>query len=207
MKPFAGAVLFCTAAAVLVLSISSRAAAEDRIYKWTDKSGQENYSNDIDNVPEPWRSQYKKEEAKSGGRSGKKDRKSGENEQKEAEKPPDYTAPAGAAPMQRAVQSTNRMTRKKGEGAQPGAPGDADDQERARRLEQKAECRKKLDKLNAELKQKNEEYELAAKWEMMVHTPKYTQDKLRLLGEMEEIKKQIGELEKAIDELDRPMRE
>jgi hypothetical protein len=42
---------------------------------------------------------------------------------------------------------------------------------------------------------------------MMVHTPKYTQDKLRLLGEMEEIKKQIGELEKAIDELDRPMRE
>jgi len=154
--------------------------AQDRIYKWTDKSGQENFTDDIDVVPEPWKSKFQKEDAKKGIKKKK-------TQNQEVSTP---AAKAGTRPDDddEQVKPEKRITI-------------VDDELEARKAKQKvmSGIQGQINDLKVILQKKTEEMQNAAKWEMILQTPKYKQEKLKLLDDIDKINKNIKDYEKKLD--------
>jgi len=174
-----------TAIAVLLVQFHSISYlnAQDRIYKWTDKSGQDNFTDDIDAVPEPWKSKFQKEDAKKGIKKKKPQSQS-----------PD-TSPA-----------SKTVNRSDDDDDDDQARPDkritiVDDELEARKAKGKitSEITSQINTLKALLQKKTEEMQNAAKWEMMLQTPKYKQEKLKLMDEIDQINKNLKDYEKKLD--------
>jgi len=225
--------------AAAALAAAAGASAEDqpeRVYRWTDASGGENFTNNIQKVPEPFRSRYLAEEnaekekakAKASREKSREDVKRAIDTLKTKQAGPqgeDAPPTGGALTIRPSASQDAELKRddakKTKEGAPKGKPGpmdfeppsrtpfqdyhpqDTSQEDAAARTKEEAARKAKegLEKLQALLKKKIEEMNLAAGWEMILHTPKYTQDKLRLMDEIERIKQQIKDNEKKIEEI------
>jgi hypothetical protein len=224
--------------AAAALAAAAGASAEDqpeRVYRWTDASGEENFTNNILKVPEPYRSRYLAEE--NAEKEKAKAKASREKAREDVKRAVDALKTQQAGPQDGGAQTEGAITirpsasqdaalkrgaaKKTKEGAPKGKPGPMDFEPAARtpfqdyqpqdtrnedtaaeaNREEQKKAKGDLERLQALLKKKIEEMNLAAGWEMILHTPKYTQDKLRLMDEIETIKKQVKDNEKKLEDI------
>jgi len=176
------AALWAAVIAAGLCAFAGEDEAKDRVYRWTDASGEEHFTNDVLKAPEPLRSKYLEQEAAEKAKRPKpKDRKGGYVE-------------------------TNTVTRRPFKDYKP-ADTRAEEEAAEAREEALKQAREKLKSLQETIKKKTDEMNLAAGWETILQIPKYKQEKLRLLGEIEKLKAQVKEQEKQLEELDKAPRE
>lgn len=179
LSRMAWAALLAAAVVQGVAAIAGEAEAKDRMYRWTDASGEEHFTNDVLKVPEPLRSKYLEQEAAEKAKRPKtKERKGGYIDMDTVTRRPfkDYK------------------------------PADTRGEEEAAKAREEAltQAREKLTSLQETIKKKTDEMNLAAGWESILQIPKYKQDKLRLIGEIEKLKAEIKEQERLLEEISKP---
>ena len=142
-----------------------------------DAAGEPHFTNNIMGVPEPHRSRYLEEEAQ---------------EKVKAKK--------GPPPKARKYDyvDVNTITRKPFKDFLPADTRREEEEAKAREGAIKA-AKDGLENLKALLKKKTDEFNLASGWEMILHTPRHKQDKLRITDEIERIKAQIKDNEKKLE--------
>jgi seryl-tRNA synthetase len=176
------------AAAALMLPCG--AYSGDRVYRWVDKSGQENFTDNIDNIPEQYRSKFVRDDDESQAKkTGDKKKKKGASQASDADA------------YKRSYQASPQPAYRR-----PGTPfSDQYDQELAKKRQKQTDLKKQMDELNSQLAQKTDELNNAVRWETILHTPKYTQDKVRLMKDIDGLKARIAGLQQQLDEASKPM--
>jgi len=177
------------AAAVLLLPCAAHSG--DRVYRWVDKSGQENFTDSLENVPAQYRSKFTRDDDESPAKEQQGDKKKKGAAQTDG-------ADAQVKGYQNSPQRSSRP--------QLSTPtSDQYDAELESKRQKQADVKKQMVMLNTRLTQKTDELNNAIRWETILHTPKYTQDKIRLMKEVDDLKAKIADQQKKLDEASKPM--